>query len=67
MFGWFSTEPPGYSESTLKLRTLIHTQPVGERPHIELEPTEHPLAVEQREGVTWHVLAKRVEGLLPEG
>jgi hypothetical protein len=25
---------------------------VGTRPHIELEPTDHPLAVEQRRGIT---------------
>jgi len=33
--------------------SLVHTHPVGVRPEIELEPTEHPLAVEQREGITW--------------
>jgi hypothetical protein len=27
-------------------------QPVGLRPHVELEPTEHPLAVEHREGIS---------------
>jgi len=32
---------------------MVHTQPVGFRPHVEVEPTAHPLAVEQREGVTW--------------
>jgi hypothetical protein len=50
-FGWLSTELPGYP-STLNLRTLVHTQPVGERPLIELEPTDHPLALEQRHGIT---------------
>jgi hypothetical protein len=30
----------------------VHTRPVGERPFVELEPTEHPLAVEQRTGIT---------------
>jgi hypothetical protein len=27
-------------------------EPVGQRPLVELEPTDHPLAVEQREGIT---------------
>ena len=50
-FGWLSTELPLYP-STLNLKTNVHTQPVGERPLIELEPTDHPLAVEQRTGIT---------------
>lgn len=50
-FGWFSTSLPGYPE-TLNLKTNVHTRPVGQRPLIVLEPTDHPLAVEQREGVT---------------
>lgn len=50
-FGWLSSEIPGYP-TTIKLRTNVHTQVVGVRPHIKLEPTEHPLAVEQRQGIT---------------
>ncbi|MBL9127845.1 MAG: DUF2199 domain-containing protein [Verrucomicrobiales bacterium] len=50
-FGWLSTRLPGYPE-TLNLKTNVHTRPVGERPFVELEPTDHPLAVEQREGIT---------------
>jgi hypothetical protein len=66
MFGWLSNELPVYAESTLNLRTLVHTQPVGSRPHIELEPSDHPLAVEQRKGITWDALPERVESLLRE-
>ncbi|MFF3598398.1 DUF2199 domain-containing protein [Kitasatospora indigofera] len=51
-FGWLSTELPVYAESTLNLKTHVRTRAVGRRPLIELEPTEHPLAVEQREGIT---------------
>jgi hypothetical protein len=51
-FGWMSTELPLYQPSTLSLKTRVHTQPVGQRPRIELEPTRHPLAVEQRAGIT---------------
>ncbi|HPY31830.1 MAG TPA: DUF2199 domain-containing protein [Verrucomicrobiota bacterium] len=49
-FGWLSTSLPHYPE-TLNLKTNVHTRPVGERPRIELEPTSHPLAVEQRQGI----------------
>lgn len=52
-FGWLSTELPIYPPGTLQLKTHVHTQPVGRRPLIELEPTDHPLAVEQRNGITW--------------
>jgi hypothetical protein len=51
-FGWLCTELPLYEPSTLGLKTHVHTQPVGERPTIELEPSDHPLAVEQRTGIT---------------
>jgi hypothetical protein len=50
-FGWLSTALPGYPD-TVNLKTLVHTREVGRRPFIELEPTDHPLAVEQREGIT---------------
>lgn len=50
-FGWLSTALPCYPD-TLLLKTMVHTREVGVRPRIELEPTDHPLAVEQREGIT---------------
>ncbi|MEP7766010.1 DUF2199 domain-containing protein [Sanguibacter sp. 25GB23B1] len=67
MFGWLSTELPTFTESTLNLKTMVHTQPVGTRPLIEVEPTEHPLAVEQRDGLTWNALTARIGQLLPHG
>jgi hypothetical protein len=51
-FGWLSTHLPLYSPTTINLKTRVHTRPLGERPFIELEPTDHPLAVEQRDGIT---------------
>ena len=50
--GELSTTLPLYVPPTLNLKTHVHTRPVGVRPLIELEPTDHPLAVEQREGIT---------------
>ena len=41
-----------YPEPTLMLEARVHTRPVGERPFIELTSTDHPLAREQREGIT---------------
>jgi len=50
-FGWLSAELPLYP-STENLKTRIHLRDDGLRPLIELEPTDHPLAVEQREGIS---------------
>jgi hypothetical protein len=50
-FGWLSSSLPIYPE-TLKLKTNVHTRAVGIRPFVELERTVHPLAIEQREGIT---------------
>jgi hypothetical protein len=51
-FGWLSTSLPCYDVNTFLLKTNVHTRAVGERPFVELEPTEHPLAIEQRNGLT---------------
>jgi hypothetical protein len=50
-FGWLSTELPLYPNSQ-NLKTHLHIRDDGLRPLIELEPTSHPLAVEQSEGIT---------------
>jgi hypothetical protein len=51
-FGWLSNMIAGYEPSTINLRTNVHTRAVGQLPYIELEPTGHPLAVEQLAGIT---------------
>jgi hypothetical protein len=63
-FGWLSTELPLYRPSTLLLKTRVHTQATGQRPLIELEPTDHPLAVEQRTGITMARVQQIAESLL---
>jgi hypothetical protein len=49
-FGWLSAALRGYPD-TENLKTRVHLRDHGQRPAIELEPTEHPLAVEQRSGI----------------
>ncbi|MDH2051045.1 DUF2199 domain-containing protein [Achromobacter marplatensis] len=51
LFGWLNTQLAPYPD-TLSLKTHVHLRDGGVRPSIELEPTNHPLAVEQREGIT---------------
>ena len=50
-FGWLSNRLPFYPD-TLNLKTHVHSRVVGQRPFIELEPTNHPLAFEQRLGIS---------------
>jgi hypothetical protein len=51
MFGWLSTMLPLYPETT-NLKTYVHTRSLELRPYIELEPTDHPLSIEQQQGIT---------------
>ncbi|MEU4804884.1 DUF2199 domain-containing protein [Actinosynnema sp. NPDC023587] len=67
-FGWLSTVLPIYEPTTVNLKTYVHSEPVGTRPTVELEPTDHPLAVEQRTGITRDRVRAIAELLLhPEG
>lgn len=50
-FGWLNASLKPYPD-TLKLKTKVHLRDEGIRPYIEIEPTHHPLAVEQREDIS---------------
>jgi hypothetical protein len=50
-FGWLMSPIAIYPEPHL-LKTQVHLRDDGTRPYVELEPTDHPLAVEQRSGIT---------------
>ena len=62
-FGWLCTEVPLYPD-TMFLKTNVHQRAVGVRPKIELEPTDHPLAIHQREGIDSAELERIVQQLL---
>ncbi|MBO0759474.1 MAG: DUF2199 domain-containing protein [Bradyrhizobiaceae bacterium] len=49
--GWLNASLKSYPE-TLNLKTKVHLRDNGLRPWLELEPTDHPLAVEQRSGIS---------------
>lgn len=65
-FGWLSTSLPGYP-ATLNMKTLVHTRAVGLVPWIELEPTNHPLALEQLRGITWERIREIAEQVCGSG
>lgn len=62
-FGWFSSALPLYPP-TLNLKANVQTRRVGQFPLVELGPTDHPLAIEQREGITMDRVRQIAEGLL---
>lgn len=49
--GWLAAHIWIYDD-TLNLKATVHLRDRGLRPRVELEPTAHPLAVEQRRGIT---------------
>jgi hypothetical protein len=49
-FGWLSNSVPGYPDS-LNIKVLVHTQPVGSRPKLEVIDESHRLYRDQREGI----------------
>jgi len=51
MFSWLSTRIANYPE-TLSLKMYAHIQKAGMRPHFHLEESDHPLAREQRNGIS---------------
>lgn len=59
MFGWLANRVTGYPD-TLSLKLSVQTNGIGKRPSATLEPTDHPLAVEQREGISLERLAEIV-------
>src|SRR4030095_6389013 len=51
-FGWLSNRIRCYDEDTYCLKTMAHFRSDGQRPLIEVEPTDHPLANHQRHGIS---------------
>ena len=64
-FGWLCTALPGYP-STLNMKTMVHLRDDGIRPYIELEPSDHPLAREQHDGISWDRLQEVIHMLVHE-
>ncbi len=59
MFGWLSTVLTPYQPATTNLATNVMTRAPGLVPLIHLNPgDEHPLAQEQRNGITMHRVAE---------
>lgn len=62
-FGWLMTSLPVYPE-TLHLKTNVQSREVGRVPLVTVEPTDHPLAVEQRNGMSRERIQEIAHALL---
>ncbi len=61
-FGWLCSPIPVYP-STIHLKLSVQSRPPGLVPHFTVERTDHPLALDQHEGISierWHELAHRL-------
>lgn len=65
-FGWLCNVIPGYPD-TLLLKTNVFFRSGGIRPRIELQPTDHPLASAQRDGISMDALRQLIEANLHRG
>jgi hypothetical protein len=66
-FGWLVSPIAMYPEPHT-LKTMVHLRDDGIRPYVELEPTDHPLAIEQRTGITEARVAEIYETMMhPKG
>lgn len=61
--GWLDTELFLYGD-TINLEVLVHTMPVGRRPHFEIADENHPLALEQKHGITLERVQQIAETIL---
>jgi hypothetical protein len=60
--GWFSNSVPGYAATTNQ-KCRVHFHADDKRPTFELEPTDHPLAIAQRDGITLASALKIAEAI----
>jgi hypothetical protein len=61
--GWLNTQLPVFGD-TFNLEVMVQTQVVGKRPHFTVVEEEHPLAVEQRDGITLRRVEEIAEKML---
>lgn len=64
-FGWLATEITLYAP-TIGLKTMAHFQGEGQRPLIDLEPTDHPLSIDYQNGISltraWEIVHEYMVG-----
>jgi len=64
--GWLNTQLPVFGDTSNR-EVSVQTQRVGKRPHFTVVDEEHPLAVEQRNGITMRWVEEIAERMLHAG
>jgi hypothetical protein len=49
--GWLANALPSYAASTLGMLARVKTRPVGLKPVVQVSADDHPLSVEQQQGI----------------
>jgi len=62
-FAWVQSALP-YPGGTLSLKANLITQPLGQRPLVKLQECDHPLHIEQSQGITMARVKQIVEAAL---
>ncbi|HWG87794.1 MAG TPA: DUF2199 domain-containing protein [Candidatus Acidoferrales bacterium] len=62
-FGWFSNHLP-YYPNTVNLKTNVRPRNGGARPILELQPSDHPLAIHFQNGMTIQEAQQIAEAVL---
>ena len=65
MFAWLSNQIPEYPD-TLSLKMYAHIQGPGQRPHFELQLSDHPLSQEYHKGISPERVKQIMLSRLPE-
>jgi len=60
MFGWFSSDIYGFGDC-INLKTNLVFQDNNNRPIIDFEPTDHPLSIAARKGISKDKMIEIVE------
>ena len=61
--GWLNSELPLFGD-TINLELSVYTQVVGRRPQFKVVDLDHPLALEQRDGITMQQVEQIAERML---
>jgi len=62
-FGWLQSTIPTY-DGTLNIKTLAYEQEVGFIPSIKVIEENHPLKIDQENGITLKIATEKVESIL---
>ncbi len=62
-FGWLQTIVPTYG-NTINIKTIAIEQEIGLIPNIKVVEENHPLTIDQQNGITFKVAVEKVEAIL---